>query len=229
MKKVAILGSANALKPLIILQNIIESSLINDIDIVYFTESPHGICVDYCNEKKIKTLVFHNPKLDDKNSIIYKSSENPDCLISAGWPFKIPGLFLNSFPFPPINCHGSLLPDYRGSRAYMHYWANCEEYYGATIHYMNEKFDDGNILIQGRLKAFSEETPEIMHRRTAELCAHLLPAALHLVKNRFEGIPGKGIRRYFFRLKPGEFEEYREFNRTKESSERRLTPHKYIN
>src|SRR5690606_11508107 len=100
-----------------------------------------------------------------------------DLLISAGWPLKIPSSFVNMFKYTPINCHGSVLPDYRGSRAYMHYWANCEDYYGATIHYMNDKFDDGNIIVQGQLKLFAEETPEIIHRRSAELCAYLIPIA----------------------------------------------------
>ncbi|WP_040928650.1 formyltransferase family protein, partial [Nosocomiicoccus massiliensis] len=94
----------------------------------------------------------------------------------------------------------------------MHYWANCENFYGATIHYMNEKFDDGNIIIQGRLKLYMEETPEMLHRRTAELCAHLLPTAIYLVESGYEGKQADGLKRYFNKLSPEEFEQYRKSN-----------------
>jgi phosphoribosylglycinamide formyltransferase-1 len=225
MKKIAILGSANALKPKIVIETIIEMNLLFDKEIILFTENETGTCVDYCKEKAIKTIVFSNARLDDNNSFQLAKEQDVDLLVSVGWPYRIPTLFLQLFKFKPINCHGSVLPDYRGNRAYMHYWANCEEYYGATIHYMNEEFDDGNILIQGKLKLFIEETPSILHRRSAELCAYLLPEAISLVENGYNGRRVDGLKRYFKKLSPEEFEQYREYNVQKVKSERKLTPH----
>ncbi|MGI6497450.1 MAG: formyltransferase family protein [Oscillospiraceae bacterium] len=228
MKKIAILGSANALKPKIIIETLYEMNLLLDIELFLFTENDTGVCADYCKEKGIKTVVFLSTKLDETNTFELAKRQEIDLLVSAGWPYKIPSLFLQLFKFNPINCHGSVLPDYRGNRAYMHYWANCEEYYGATIHYMNERFDDGNILIQGRLKMYLEETPSILHRRSAELCAFLLPSAIALVEAGYEGRQVDGLKRYFKKLTPEEFDQYREYNEQKSKLERKLTPHKIV-
>ena len=203
--------------------------LLPDKELVLYTDGDNGVCVDFCKDKGIGCVVFPNPKLDDEESIKLSKAQEVDLLVSAGWPHKIPFPFLQSFKYNPINCHGSVLPDYRGNRAYMHYWANCEEYYGATIHYMNEKFDDGNIIIQGRLKLFIEETPTIVHRRTAELCAYLLPAAISLVEDGYNGKQLKGPTRYFRQLSREEFVKYREYNEKRARQERILTPHKVLN
>jgi len=229
IKRIAILGSANALKPKIIIEILNEMDLLPNKEIILFTEEANGVCIDYCREKGIKYVIFSNVKLDDLESYNLAKEQNVDLLVSAGWPYKIPMSFLQLFKYTPINCHGSVLPDYRGSRAYMHYWANCEEYYGSTIHYMNEKFDDGNIIVQGKLKLYLEETPSILHRRSAELCAYLLPQAIALVENGYEGRQVEGPKRYFKKLSPEEFEKYRKYNEQRPKSERKLTPYITMN
>jgi len=228
MKKIAILGSADALKPLIVIENIIETNLIINRKIVFFTEKKAGKCVDYCKKMGIEIFVFPNTKLDNDESFQKAKHADAEILVSVGWPYKIPSLFLGLFQTAAINCHGSILPDYRGSRAYMHYWANCEEYYGATIHYMNDNFDDGNIIIQGRIKSFSEETPSIIHRRSAELCAFLLPTAILLVESGYPGYQIDGQKRYFLKISSEDFEKYRRYNENTGTSERKLTPHKIL-
>lgn len=228
-KRIIFLGSSGALKPKIILESIIESNLLHDRELIFFTESEEGVSIDYCKENGIKFIVFPNINLNDINSFKIVSEYKNDILISVGWPHKIPYDFLRLFEITPINCHGSILPDYRGSRSYMHYWANIEEYYGASIHYMNENFDDGNVIIQGRLKLFKEETPAILHRRTAELCAYLIPSAINMIEENNLGFEKEGLKRYFKKLSHEDFLKYREFNESRKPNERKLTPHKIIN
>ncbi|MGM0777899.1 MAG: formyltransferase family protein [Bacillota bacterium] len=228
MKKIAILGSSDAMKPKIIIETLIQMGALDDKELVCFTEKEEGIFVDFCKEKDIKIVIFKNERLNDELSIKQAKTYEVDLLVSAGWPNKIPHPFLQVFKYTPINCHGSILPDYRGNRAYMHYWANCEDFYGATIHYMNQKFDDGNIIVQGRLKLFLEETPAILHRRTAELCAHLLPTAISLIESGYEGKQIEGVKRYFNKLTPEEFEQYRYYNEKQTLNNRKLTPHKIL-
>lgn len=228
IKSVAFLGSSHAVKPMIMIQTLVEMDLLGGRGLVLFTESESGQCSDFCRLHDIPVIVFDNSGLDDEQSMCTAQRQGVDVLISAGWPHKVPRGFLGIFPFVSINCHGSVLPDYRGTRAYMHYWANCAEYYGATIHYMNDRLDDGNIIVQGRLKAFMEETPAMVHHRTAELCAYLLPHALYLVELGFEGFPGSGQKRYFKQLSPDEFQEYRRHNLGKVPTERKITPHRVL-
>ena len=152
-------------------------------------------------------------------------------LMSNHIHFAIAGerTIIHSF-FDAVNCHGSYLPDYRGSRAYMHYWANFSEYYGATIHYLTDKIDDGNILIRGKLQMFKDESHDSVFIRTAELCGHLLPAAILMIEKSDAGFIADGQKRYFCKMTPDEFEKHRKQNEKliSEGKDPILTRHKVL-
>lgn len=230
IKKIIILGSANAMKPQIILEQIVEQDLLKNIELIYLCEKNEGCCVEYCIQNNIKIHIVSSIYFDTKECIEDIKKLEADILISMGWPYKVPKELLDIFEYKSLNCHGSILPDYRGSRSYMHYWANMEEYYGATIHYMTEKFDDGNILISGKLRRLKEESPIIIHRRTAELCGYLLPQAINLVEQGYKGTKGKGTKRYFYKISRNKFRMYYFYNRylTKLGFKKKLTPYKIV-
>ena len=230
MQTYVFLGSANAMKPKIILSLLIEEKLLsNNAKVIFLTENRQGICYEYCQKMDLPVRVLPDNTFESEKTFDMLQDITDGILISLGWPYKIPSHILRHFR-AAINCHGSILPDYRGNRAYMHYWANCAQYYGASIHYMNEKFDDGNVLIQGKLKQYMTETPEMIFQRTAELCAYLLPTALNLVENNDLGYVPSGEKRYFLKRTPEEFIQYRKENeaRLKNGQEIMLTPHKVI-
>ena len=112
----------------------------------------------------------------------------------------------------------------------MHYYANCEDEYGVSIHYMNAAFDDGKVIVQAAYKARPSETNDDMQIRSAELCAFLLPQAILLIEADFEGYEPQGEKRYFYKRTPEEFEEYRKRNiKLKlEGKPLILTPHKRL-
>lgn len=211
MHNIAFLGPADALKTLIVLSGFI-SFMCEEHDLItLITEQNKGKCVDYCYRHEVPVHVLED-NLFSEEDIDYLNEKKFDLLISLGWDKLVPGRVLRLFPMRALNCHGSYLPDYRGSRAYMHYWANCEEYYGATIHFMNEKFDDGNIIVQGKLKLYEQEDLIMIHRRTAELISFLLPIAIERVASGDTGTPQKGTARYFYKITPETAVEYRNHN-----------------
>jgi len=57
-----------------------------------------------------------------------------------------------------INIHGALLPKYRGKLPSFWVLANGEEKTGVTVHYMNEKLDDGPIIVQKEVPIAPEDT-----------------------------------------------------------------------
>lgn len=230
IKKIIFLGSSNALKPLIILKNIMEQNLLENKEIIYLCDNNNGIVRQYCEKNNIQVVTINDVKFNDVKEIEKIKNLDIDILISIGWEYKIPDSILNLCKYTPINCHGSILPDYRGSRAYVHYWANCEEYYGATIHYINSTFDDGNTVIKGRLKMFGNENLKMIHRRTAELCSYLIPIAIHLIENGYYGERELGEKRYFFKISPMKSKLYRMYNKIAITFNmpRKITPHKYL-
>lgn len=229
ISKIGILASVDASKPTIIIEKLCKYHMLNGYEIVLFTVGTTGKCYDVCCREKIKVIPLVDANLSDSIDIEKIKKEECDLLISMGWPYLIPETILKLFG-KAINCHGSILPDYRGSLAYMHYFANCEPFYGVSIHYMNEKFDDGKVLIQSGYKTLPNETNNDMQIRSAELCAFLLPTAIHLIEQDYEGYEPEGEKRYFFKRTPEEFIEYRMRNEELKANGKPLilTPYKRL-
>lgn len=231
MRPLIFLASSIAIKPTIILKRFYECIDRDASQDYLLTDGQEGKTVDLARQIHLSIIQTSDYLFTNQNSIdqIINVVPNNGILISCGWPYKIPPTFFPKF-FVALNCHGSYLPDYRGSRAYMHYWANCSDFFGATIHYINENFDDGNILIRGKGKILPNESQDVVFERTAELCGHLLPTAICLAEAGNPGFKGVGQRRYFFKRTPEEFEQHRLENehRIAEGKDVILTPHKVI-
>jgi methionyl-tRNA formyltransferase len=78
---------------------------------------------------------------------------------------------------PPMGCvnvHASLLPRYRGAAPIQWSIANGETETGVTTMLMNERMDDGDILLQERAAIAADETASQLHDRLARLGAALL-------------------------------------------------------
>ncbi len=84
----------------------------------------------------------------DKEFFDYVSNKKPDLVIVAGLSKKVPKEFLDAPKYGFINCHPSLLPNYRGPSPEFYVIQNGESYSGLTIHRMDENWDTGEILAQ---------------------------------------------------------------------------------
>lgn len=230
IKSIIFLGSAQAKKPEIIIRTFYETMNRNPERDILLTNSPEGNVPQFAKSLGLSIIICKDVHFSDEGWIKASLAElSEGVLVSCGWPYKIPNAVINAFS-ASINCHGSYLPDYRGSRAYMHYWANCSEFFGASIHYLTDRFDDGNVLVRGKLQMFNDESHDSVFVRTAELCGHLLPAALMEIEQENAGFVAAGQKRYFYQMSPDEFEEHRRINdqRISEGKGPLLTRHKAL-
>ena len=79
-----------------------------------------------------------------------------DLLILAGYLKKIPDKLVDSYPKRIVNIHPSLLPAYGGkgmygSRVHRAVLEAGEKQSGITIHYVNEQYDEGEVIFQETL------------------------------------------------------------------------------
>jgi phosphoribosylglycinamide formyltransferase-1 len=86
-------------------------------------------------------------------------------VVLAGFMWLIPERLVRSYRNRMVNIHPALLPKYGGKGMYgMHVHeaviANKEKESGITIHWVNEKYDDGQVLFQARCKVEKGDTPE---------------------------------------------------------------------
>lgn len=89
-----------------------------------------------------------------------------------------------------FNLHASLLPDYRGAAPINFAIINGEKITGATTFFINEKIDEGNILLQDSLEISSEENAGQLHDRLMKLGAELVVKTLDgLANNSLKEIP----------------------------------------
>lgn len=80
-----------------------------------------------------------------------------DIIVLAGFLWLVPQNLLKAFPNKIINIHPALLPKYGGKGMYGDYvhkavLANGDEESGITIHFVNENFDEGEIIHQSRFR-----------------------------------------------------------------------------
>ncbi|RXJ46048.1 formyltransferase family protein [Gelidibacter gilvus] len=212
-----LLGPANAKKTEIVISALIDNPIIRTKPFVLMCETDTGCAVELAIKHKIEIHIVDDIKLKSPKVIEMLKSLQADVLISCGWSYKIPVEHNIYFKYPIINCHGSVLPDYKGKRAYLHQWANIEGFYGATIHTISDKFDQGEIIIQGKQKLFLKENLIMIHRRLSELTAQLIPQALLMIdynlptQNNY--MKKNSQSRYFYNIKKRKLVLHRLINR----------------
>ena len=97
-----------------------------------------------------------------------------DLIVLAGFLWLVPQNLLQKFPNQIINIHPALLPKYGGKGMYgdkVHQaiLAAKEKESGITIHFINEKFDEGEVIHQARFKIDPEDTLDIIKFKGQQL------------------------------------------------------------
>jgi folate-dependent phosphoribosylglycinamide formyltransferase PurN len=123
----------------------------------------------------------------EQESIQKKLQEmNPDLLITCSFPIILKKFILEVPKLGGINVHPSLLPKYRGPSPIFWVLLNGEQYTGVTIHYLSEKIDTGDILLQQTIGISPYDNLDSLTQKIAEAAADLLGDLLQ--ENRIESI-----------------------------------------
>lgn len=115
--------------------------------------------------------------------IEYLKTERIDLIILAGFLLKIPVEFVKAFPNQIINIHPSLLPKYGGKGMYgIHVHeavvTHKETETGITIHYVNEEYDKGEIILQKSCVVLPTDTAEDVQQKVRKLELEFFPKAI---------------------------------------------------
>jgi phosphoribosylglycinamide formyltransferase-1 len=97
-----------------------------------------------------------------------------DFVVLAGFLWLVPDNILKTYENKVVNIHPALLPNYGGKGMYGRHVheaviANGEKESGITIHYVNARYDEGDIVFQARCKVKSDDTPESLASRIHQL------------------------------------------------------------
>lgn len=121
----------------------------------------------------------------------YLKKYNIDFIVLAGFLWLVPAAILEAFPGKVVNIHPALLPSYGGKGMYgeiVHKAVieNGEKESGITIHYVNEVYDNGDIIFQERCRVMPDDTPDSLAHRIHELEYKYFP---QVIENLVLGLP----------------------------------------
>jgi len=126
-------------------------------------------------KENITTLLLNKFDFFENDSTIQQlNNYKIDLIVLAGFLWMIPESLIKAFPNKIINIHPALLPKYGGKGMYGMNVHNAvidanEKESGITIHYVNEKYDEGQIIAQYKCAIDENETPERLAKKIHEL------------------------------------------------------------
>jgi phosphoribosylglycinamide formyltransferase 1 len=150
------------------------------------------VCIILCNNSKagvIDTAKKENIPhiLIEKNKFFYTDYYlqellrfQTDLIVLAGFLWKIPDNIIRAFEGRIINIHPALLPRFGGKGMYglavhREVLKSGEKESGITIHYVNEKYDEGEIILQKKCSVDPNDTPETLANKIHQLEYKWLP------------------------------------------------------
>ena len=166
--------------------------LVNTTSILFIqvlTNNPHAKVLERAKKLKVSALSFNRiafSKTDDILNVLKTSK--PDLIILAGFLWKFPEHILNEFPNKVINVHPALLPKYGGKGMYgMHVHeaviANKEIETGITIHYVNERYDEGATIFQVKCDVSATDNANDVASKIHELEMEHFPKVVEKLLN----------------------------------------------
>lgn len=120
---------------------------------------------------------------DSNNTIDALKAANIHFIVLAGFLWMIPSKLVQAFPNKMINIHPALLPKYGGKGMYgMNVHKAVvdarETESGISIHYVNERYDEGKIIAQHRCIISKEDTAETVAAKIHELEQQFFPKTI---------------------------------------------------
>jgi phosphoribosylglycinamide formyltransferase-1 len=149
---------------------------------------PGAGVLNIAKEEGIETLIinretFVQPELLEKIRQI-----DPSLIVLAGFLWKVPDTLVNAFGNKIINIHPALLPKYGGKGMYGQHVHEAvigaaEKESGITIHYVNEVYDSGDIILQARCIITKNDTAETLAANIHKLEHFYFPRTIEFILN----------------------------------------------
>lgn len=163
MKRIAVFASGNGTNA----ENIIKYFSHDDgisIDLV-LTNNPSAKVIERAAKFEVPSTVFNREEFY-KSEVVLKEllDKKIDLIVLAGFMWLVPSYLVQKYPQAIINIHPALLPKYGGKGMYGDHVHEAvsnakEKESGITIHYVNDKYDDGDIIFQKSVEIEEGEQP----------------------------------------------------------------------
>jgi len=136
---------------------------------------PGAGVLSIAEKENIPVLLIENERFYKGDGYVNDlQSVKVDLIVLAGFLWKIPQLLVNAYPRRIINIHPALLPKYGGKGMYGTYVHQSvlnagEVESGITIHYVDEHYDNGDVIFQTACPVLENDTAETLAQRIHQL------------------------------------------------------------
>ena len=178
------------------LQAIIDNTktgILQDIEIVkVVSSSPDAYALTRAADNGISSVVlrakdFASREEWDQKVVEEVTSSGAELIVLAGYLSLLGPKLVKEYNNRIINIHPALIPAFCGAgmygiRPHRAALARGVKVSGATVHFVNENYDEGPILLQKSVEVLPGDTPEILQKRIMQNCEwEILPKAIRLI------------------------------------------------
>ena len=161
------------------------------------SNNPGAYALERARQHNVEAICLSPKSFESREAFNHALTEKvkeiaPDLIVLAGFLVAVPAEMIEAFPNQIINIHPSLIPAFCGVGFYgLHVHegvlARGAKVTGATVHFVNEIPDGGEIIAQKAVAVEPGDTPEVLQRRVMEQAEwKLLPEAAQRVASSLE-------------------------------------------
>ena len=154
--------------------------------VLVVSNNPRAYALQRAEKAGVETAILTGKDFEEALSQHLKEREI-DLIILAGFMRILSASFTSAWPNRILNVHPSLIPAFCGKgfyglRVHEEALARGVKVSGATVHFVNEIPDGGEIILQKAVDVLPGDTPELLQKRVMEQAEWiLLPQAAELV------------------------------------------------
>ncbi len=197
MQKFAVFISGNGTN----LQAIIDSHKKGEINaqlVLVISSNGKALGLKRAESAGIKTLIFDpnnytNRQSVDRDIVIALKEYAIDFVVLAGYMRLLTPYFIKQFPNKIINVHPSLLPSFKGAYGIKDAFTYGVKQTGVTVHFVNEKMDNGPIIMQDTVRINEEDTLEMLEEKIHRVEHRMYPQAVALFADNRLKIKGRRV------------------------------------
>lgn len=194
MLKVGILAAGGGTNLQAIIDAVENGSITNTELSFVLSNKPEAYALERAKQHGIKQICINMKEFADRAAFDAAlcdaiHQEAPDLIVLAGMMIMMPLSLVREYQYRIINIHPALIPSFCGKGFYglkVHEAALQKgvRVTGATVHFVDEVYDNGPIILQKAVSVEEGDTPELLQHRVMEQAEwKILPQTIDLIAN----------------------------------------------
>jgi len=184
MKKIAVFVSGGGSNFKAIHHQIIQGNILGKI-VMVFSNNPNCGAIKFAEENSIPIFIINAaryPNAHTRDEFLLETclKAEIDLICLAGFMKMLPQNIVKQYEYRILNIHPGLLPEFGGkgfygTRVHEAVINTGKRESGATVHFVDEIYDHGPIILQKKVEVMETDTPESLAARVLKLEHELFP------------------------------------------------------